>query len=457
MLLLLLLAGCFGGHGGQTCDAEPVVGWEAELEEEVRLTEADAVWVPGGSTTVDAAAVEGCVSAPCVDVSGGGDASITLDLSRGVPYRLTGHLESDLGVTLLVVQLTATASFVELARVDLDPGVAADLDLPFTLDDAGSSVSIVLRPVQSATIDEVLLVGETWSWGAEAPASPVSLGLLIHIEDGPFEASEAEWRRGAVVIEGLAAVLHAHGAVLTVQPDPTFVRGATTWDPGWVARMSQQGVAWSAHFHGEGANDAGFRRLLKESINAFADEGVALTDLNAGFSLGAWGLAASEGYTSLSAYKDPETQGGLPLQYTHPWRLAEGVTTADPAAFVTPDGDGPLVYVPGASGREGDHARWGEWAARVLSQVYSHVGTGSGGGDGLDTWYFVTHVNAFGPPIDDEFDAWLAAGGLDDDLAAYDAFLTDRIDPLVTAGSLSWSSPAAMAARWSTESENCAR
>jgi hypothetical protein len=174
-----------------------------------------------------------------------------------------------------------------------------------------------------------------------------------------------------------------------------------------------------------------------------------VTDINGGFDSGPWARFAAAGYRSLSAYKDPSTQLGTPAGSVLPWRPpSNGVQGEE---FQVDDASTELLYLPGMLGREPDHARWGAWAERALSQALAHTRDGQ-----VNTWYFVLHVAGFGPEADEEaLDAYLDGEGLQGDLEFYRDFLSNVTDPLVESGRVVYDSPEGMCAAWWGGREGC--
>jgi hypothetical protein len=349
----------------------------------------------------------GSVSTPCdgcADIVG--EATYTFVANRGVLHHLRGVAN---GAT------TVRAG-------DLDTTVDGTFDLTFTPTQDDPLATVV---VGTTSLTGFGLTIDDWAEVDTPAPGTLNLGFLIHIEaDAAFATDEVKWSRKAAIIAGLADVFAANGAVLTVQADASFVRGAAVWDPAFVDRA---GLDWSLHIHpAEDGSD--LERVTREGRVALDELGVWATDLNGGFGLGKWSTVAGVGITTVSAFKDAATQTGLPIATTRPWRLAPDASNADVEAFLVEDPEGPVVYLPGSPTSEVDHARFPDHARRVLTQARAHTT------DGLyDTWYFVFHVDDFGPSDPDAFDAWLESGALDATLAPYDDLLASLDDPFVGA------------------------
>lgn len=443
----MVLVGC-GRDRPAICDEAVNPSWEPKIEWETRLDEAGAAWTAEGEGTIDAAATEGCATAaPCLSATGPVTASTSLLLNRDVPHAVSASVTTDAGARLVVQHERENGNVEDLASVWVPPGGPTRVDLPFEGGGGGGEAWVALVVDEgSATLDDLEVTAETWAYGdpdAE-PAGTLQLGFLIHVEqDVNFPENEDTWRVRARVIEGLAQTLWAHGAKLGFQPDATFTRGAAVWEPEWYGDRALEGVGLSVHIHAEAGTAEEVDRAVREGRDAFADLGLDVTDLNGGYGSGPWAEMAAAGIVSLSAYKDPATAAGLPLAYTQPWRPADGAASLD--AFPVHDPDGPLVYLPGAPRREDDHARVGGFVDRVLSQVLGHTRP-----DVVNTWYFVLHVDRFGPGPGDaeEAEAYFDGGAFDADLAHWDAMLTDVVDPLVAARTVKYATPSEMADSW---------
>ncbi|MDP2306794.1 MAG: hypothetical protein Q8P18_12290 [Pseudomonadota bacterium] len=447
-----LLAGCSGPDPDAFCAGFAPDPWDPLLEPDVRVDEATAVWEVVGAATVvttgaDTAASASCGAPPCLAVTGPGGAALALQLNRGVDHVVSGTLFTDTPVTLTVTHTATDGPLRTLAEQTFESGVSTAFELPVVIDAAGADIGITLtlEELGTATLDDFAVTGERWAASPDAPAAPVRVGVLIHIEDDPnFLLREDTWRRRARLIEALSGMFAAHGAHLTLQADATFVRGAANWDEGWIAARNAEGMGWSVHIHDE-ASEGGVEQAIRDGRTALRESGALTSDLNGGFGEAPWLEARLAGITSLTAFKDPATQRGLPHVQVQPWRLGDGVGSSDLDAFLLHDPEGPVLYLSGHDVREVEHARFPLVATQTLSQVLAHARP-----DHVNVWYWVLHVDGFGPPMDDDadMDAYLDGAALQDDLAAYDAFLTDTTDPLVSNGSVVYDTPVGMATAW---------
>jgi hypothetical protein len=443
MILEILLA-C-AGKDESTAELPPCPspmndGWAPEVEDEVRLSEADAVWTASKGVIFDPVSQDGCVTAPCLVLTGPGEVQAAMILNRGVTYHLTATFAGTAGSTLRIVQTQHDGLEMTVTAVELTEGPVA---FDFVLEAAGTGAAVVLSANGGeAMLDDLRVTGPQWALVEGSQPAPLRLGFLIHVEeDQGFVTDEATWSTKAEVLARLSALLATHGARLTVQPDATFVRGAALFDPGWIDERAAEGMGWSAHLHDEADGVSGFEQAARDARRGFTESHVVVDDVNGGFDLAAWSTLRDVGYRSLSAFKNPDTQLGLTLAFTTPWRPPDGAGASDEVRFETHDPDGPLVFLPGMGTREADTSRFVSYASRILSQVRTHTRP-----DFVNSWYFIDHVDAYGP-LDDPaaLQAWIDAGELDVALAPYETFLTTVVDPLVATGDVTWSTPSDMA------------
>ncbi|MES2642611.1 MAG: hypothetical protein V4850_24215 [Myxococcota bacterium] len=446
-----LLGACSGPDPDAACLGFAPDPWDPVLEPDLRVDEATAAWEPVGGATVDTASSTICGAPPCLAVTGPGGATLALALNRGVAHVVSGTLLADTPVTVTVTHTANDGPLRTLAEESFEPGFSGTFELPVIIEAAGADIVVTLTLEQpgTATVDDFAVVGERWAASPEGPAAPVRVGMLIHIEDDPnFLLREDTWRRRARLIEALSALFAEHGAHLTLQADATFIRGAALWEEGWIAARSAEGLGWSVHIHDEDS-EGGVEQAIRDGRTALRESGALTSDLNGGFGEAPWLAARLAGITSLTAFKDPATQRGLPHVQVQPWRLSDGVGSGDLDAFLLHDPEGPVLYLPGHDVREVEHALFPLVATQTLSQVLAHARP-----DHVNAWYWVLHVDGFGPPMGDptadsaELDAYLDGPGLQEDLAAYAAFLTDTTDPLVADGLVVYDTPVGMASAW---------
>ena len=445
--MIFLLLACSGETEPSTCEGFEPAPWDPVLEDDLRLTDETAVWEATGGSKL--ALTGGDCDGACLRIQGPGGASAYTRVNRMASYRLTGTLTSDAATTLTVRHTATDGATRTVWEGSLDAGTL-DIDETFVVDAAGADLDILIATDGTETsLDDLSLVGERWAAVTDSPAGEVRLGFLVHVEEEDFIGDEENFWRKAKVLEGLSQVMAAHGAKLTIQADTAFIRGATIWDPEWIADRKAEGAGFSVHLHDEAVGDD-LEQAYRDGRVTLDEAGADTTDVNGGFNLAPWLDMYRAGYRSLSAYKNGADQSGLPHVQLEPWRPADGTGTADPEAFMEHDPEGPLVYLPGYDTREADHTRFPEASANVLTQVLAHARP-----DYVDTWYFVLHVDGFVPRYGDDIDVYLDED-LATDLAFYDAFLTDTVDPLVDAGSVRYATTLEMFTDWLEWAAPCA-
>lgn len=438
IVVLVVLSGCTGRKSPDLrplCPEPVTEAFDPLWEEELRFDAATTTWTPSDPGPEAAADGEG------VTWTGLGRSTAELSLNRGYTYAFRGTLTADVDTTVSLVQTTEAQSTSTQALWSVLAGETLEIDETF-LDQhtGGFTVSANLEREGTAHLD-LDVTGEQW---ADVPdvvgAGPLLLGFLMHIEDsGTLSADEVNWSRRAAVVTALSQALQAHGAALTLQPGQSFVQGGLNFDPGWFAEREAEGMAWSVHVHNEADGAEALEQSVRTSVKNYRDAGIDVDDVNGGFKLGIWSNLENSGVKSLTAYKNPDTQLDLARPHVQPWRPADGTSSADEDAFGEHDPSGPLVYLPGSGVREEDNARFGEFARRHLAQVREHTRA-----DEVNTWYFIQHVDGFGPDVlSDEFDEYLAEG-LAADMATIDDVLSSVVDPLVASGEVEYSDPGRM-------------
>lgn len=438
LLATIGLVGCTGRGSLKEkppCPDPVTEAFDPVWEPELRFDATTATWAPedGGSVAT--------VSDGDVAFEGRGLSTTSLYLNRGYAYQFTGTLTSDVDTTVSLVQTTEAQSTSTQATWEVLAGETIAIDETFTDEHTGAFTVSVNLPTEGTARLALQVTGDQWADDPDVVgAGPLLVGFLMHIEDsGTLSADVVNWTRRAAVVEAVSKTLQAHGAVLTLQPGESFVEGAFNFDPDWVAARTAEGMAWSVHVHNEADGVEELERSVRNSVQNYKDVGVDVDDVNGGFQLGIWSDLAGAGLHSLSGFKNPETQLDLARPHVQPWRPADGTSASDEEAFGVHDPDGPLVFLPGSGIREEDNARFAEFARRHLAQVRGHTRS-----DEVNTWYFMQHVDGYGPdPLTDAFDDYIA-DGLDDDMALLDAALTDVIDPLVASGEVEYSDPERM-------------
>ncbi|MBM4365170.1 MAG: hypothetical protein FJ102_03070 [Deltaproteobacteria bacterium] len=383
--------------------------------------------------------------------TGPGRATTSVIAGRGTTYRIVYDIEAS-EPSSLVVRFGETADdTVTIAETEVSG--AGTLDV--TPVGAGRRMEIVFASDGVLRIDDFRVEYDEWAEVDDPPGGTLQLGMLVHVEDiAEIEQSSGNFSRRAVVLERLAETLASHEAKLTYQVDVTFAQGVANWDPAYVDRVAALGGGWSSHIHNESEGDEAVEAAARDAAVHYREIGVEPTDINGGFQLALYERFAAAGYWSMSAFKDPGTQAGLPRDSVVPWRPRDGTGTDDVDAFLVHDDEGPLVYLGGGMQSEPAHDRVAEVARRRLSQLLAHAVDGE-----INTAYLVTHVDFFSPLGDDDadWDAYIDDGRLDADLAHYDAMLSEVVDPLVDSGHVRWATSGEMGRCFRDREVDCGR
>lgn len=454
MLALLLLNGCASPPVEAGCDALAPQGWTPEWTTTPRATGADLAWVAGEAGRIESGPTLSCAALDCLTVHGTAESG--LRLNREVEYTLSTTIGATGGEAhLVLLQETYSSGELEIGRIDVPAGPPTPVSLAFHLPVAGPDVRLRISaaPGGETTVTGLTLTSPTWAAVdlPTSPADPLQLGFLIHVEpDSAYSHDAVVWRASADILAALSQTFAAHGAALTIQADPEFLGGAARWAPGWAQDRLAEGASFSAHFHSTDDSAEAFVHDAGDARDVLLALGLDATDLNGGFPSGAWSGAADLGYRSLSAYKDRYTQDGLPLGFTVPWRPPEGADSDDVDAFMSDDPAGPLVYLPGHTGTEADHARLLTFTTPILAQALAHIVP-----DAPNAWYFLDHLESYGPGTADGRVAYVTDGGLDADLAGVDALLTTLTDPLVRQGAVRYATPQHMRAAYDQFEARC--
>ncbi|MBM4391202.1 MAG: hypothetical protein FJ090_08775 [Deltaproteobacteria bacterium] len=370
--------------------------------------------------------------------TGPGRATTSVIAGRGSTYRIVYDVEAS-EPSSLVVRFGENADDT-VTIVETEVSGAGTLEV--TPLGAGRRMEIVFSSDGVLRFDDFRVEYDEWAEADDPPGGMLQLGMFVHVEDiAEIENSPDNFTRRAVVLERLAETLAAHEAKLTYQVDVTFAQGVANWDPDYVDRVAALGGGWSSHIHNESEGAEAVEAAARDAAERYREIGVEPTDINGGFQLALYERFAAAGYWSMSAFKDPGTQAGLPRDSVLPWRPRDGTGTGDVDAFLAHDDEGPLVYLGGGMQSEPAHDRVAEVARRRLSQLLAHAVDGE-----INTAYLVTHVDQFSPLVDDDadWDAYIDDGRLDADLAQYDAMLSEVVDPLVEAGHVRWATSGEM-------------
>jgi len=377
-------------------------------------------------------------------------------LPRAVPFQIgAGWTEIQ-----LVVNIRANLEYA-LFAIDVGPGVTLDLD------DARVEAQQWRLPAYSGggrTVGDIPVPA--------APAAPVHFTVMIHIEDpGLLSSNEAYFHEATARFTELASLLHGHDGFLTIQPEEDWPEGARTFAPDTLANLSRDyGVVYSTHTHGPKCLDAEgdprsnndcktcrdcvsietdtyphtpdyigeLRQLLEDN------SGTSVSDHNGNWTYETASDFADVGIKTWSGYKDAGTQSMYDALFTNPWRPTHCDAIETPEIFFLHDPTTEIIYIPSGGPCTAHPERLQERLGAMLAQVLSHADA-----ERVNTFYIITHVGHFEAESDApyiEIDpatgeaTWPEDGAFAQDLAYWEATLTDLIDPLVAEGYLQWTS-----------------
>lgn len=303
------------------------------------------------------------------------------------------------------------------------------------------------------------------------PTAPVHISFLIHIEDPALiTRQEAYFQQKTAVFRELARIFYRHGGFLTIQPEEDWVRAAESgFHPGLLAQLAADfDVVYSTHTHGPACRDdrgrlrssadcnvhrEWDRNIVDDDILEYvgnlrnlisATSGQTVSDHNGNFTFRAASRFAEIPMQTWSAYKNFNTQRTYDWLIINPWRPGEGNANDNILHFVTHDPTTNIVYIPGwsqALTRHPDRAL--SRTSRILSQVIRFADP-----DRVNTFYFVLHVDHFYSRANDP--SYLAydtetgeisyGAEFEQQIRAWEAVLTELVDPLVREGYLEWTS-----------------
>ncbi len=363
---------------------------------------------------------------------GPGRASTSFIVGRGTPLRVVYDVEVTEPSSLVIRFGETDDDATTIAEVEVNGAGTLEVT-PLA---PGRRMEVVFASDGVLRIDDFQVEYDDWGEVEPEGDGVLQLGMLVHVEDiAEVLTSEGNFTRRGRVLERLAQTLANHGGKLTYQVDITFVDGAQQWDAEYFDRVAALGGSWSGHLHDESEGEEALEAAARDTRVRYGEVGIGLRDINGGFQIAPYDRFASAGYWSMSAFKDPATQAGLPRDSVLPWRPPDGTGTADVDAFLAHDDAGPMLYLGGGMQSEPAHDRVAEVTRRRLSQMLDHTRDGQ-----INTAYMVTHVDFFSPLGDDDsdWDAYLDDGRLDADLAHYDRMLSEVVDPLVADGRVRW-------------------
>jgi len=349
-------------------------------------------------------------------------------------------------------------------------------------------LAIDIGPNRTIDIDDVSIEAEQWKTQDAAmlertvggipvpivPLAPVHFNVLIHIEDPRLITQQPAyfWEKTTVFTE-LARTLHEHGGFLTIQPEEDWPMASLKYAPATLSDLAAMyGVVYSTHTHGPACVDADGRLRsnqdcndcracpgwttietdmdpttpeyvgnLRELISEVS--GTDVSDHNGNWHYDNASALAGVGISTMTAFKDHNTQATFDALFTNPWRPTACDAIEEPETFFVHDPETDVIFVPGWGQAITRHpGRIHERLAGMLSQVLYHADPNR-----VNTFYIVTHVDHYRADGDEAYiDVDPATGeitlgeGFLRDLGYWEETLTELIDPLVAEGYLEWTS-----------------
>lgn len=282
-------------------------------------------------------------------------------------------------------------------------------------------------------------------------AAPLLFTIIVHIE--PLQAYEnpVAYEQDRDRLTRFAELVVAHGGHLTIQTQRPFITTAAQRGDDIHRAWEAMGNEIAIHFHeseyvrgrpGAFGSDVPFEEWvaalggLREEIQGLVD-GPVLNWSGGNLYERILEVAADVGLAVNTNFKDPSDQSTDPLMTTvSPWRPAGA---GDEAARAVHDPNGPVVYIP--SGVYPAHCE----KAESTPHPYT-----TSGFDYVTTALIHSlqaarpqYVNAFATTIHPS--DFLAPGDDEHELARWDEWLTQVVDPLVADGRLIWSTASGMA------------
>ncbi len=304
-----------------------------------------------------------------------------------------------------------------------------------------------------------------------APVAPVLFNLLIHIED-PIELYTDPiffWRKSAV-FEELARRCHEAGGFMTLQPEMEWVAAAASNAPAMIPHLVRDyGMHFSVHTHGPNcldsngvpwgatacdmhhasytgrATDADAVTYCGDRARFFgAQAGTNVLDNNGNWDLTNMAILAQAGFTTLSGFKNHNTQRSFDEYFTNPWRPSACSPINSPTGYEVHDPFGKIIYVPGIGASISKIAMQIQREMEgYLSQAIANAETGR-----VNTCYIITHVDSFFSTNELPFDQYIDydpatsnytySQDFLSDLAFYSNTLFNLVKPLADAGYVQW-------------------
>jgi hypothetical protein len=261
-------------------------------------------------------------------------------------------------------------------------------------------------------------------------------------------------------IEAVTRIVEKHGGRMTIQAQSPFTTAALSFGSTVLAVAAGRGHEIGLHFHedahlGQDSSSLSVERwceVMKQEIDLIKQSsGVAKVRYWSGGNLypDLYQAARCAGLDVNSDWKDPRSQEtNLALVGVNPWRPAGGTDGIDFSAFLRHDPNGPVVFLPEGqydqedfasmrrSADSGGDAAYFDYLAKSLQASLEASVPGK-----VNVFHFTVHPGEF-------------RGDPNAPFAVIDDFLTNVVDPLVSAGRVRWATYSEMAdafAAWEAE------
>jgi hypothetical protein len=378
-------------------------------------------------------------------------------------------------------------------------------ELEFTRSYAFALFSLEIPPNSSIAIDDVSIEFAEWAMAEyqsdyrmvggipvpDAPAAPVHINFLIHIEDPAIILTNEElFQQKTAVFRELARILSNHDGFLTIQPEQDWPMASQRFDPHLLADFVEEyGVVYSTHTHGPHCTDAdGILRshadcnanrdnpnwdqsispdeypYVTEYVGSLKDllsrlSGSDVTDHNGNWEFDQANRFAEVPMATWSAYKNRHDQRTFDVLINNPWRPTETDVNADVDSFLTHDPNAHMIYIPGFGQAISRHPeRYLSRIGPMLSQFIYHADL-----ERVNTFYVVLHVDHYysrqGASDYISFDSNTREIGysaeFEQHLADFEAVLSELIDPLVEEGYVQWTSLPEIGELFEEWEQNC--
>jgi len=254
------------------------------------------------------------------------------------------------------------------------------------------------------------------------------------------------FQRHVADIRNLAAVMEKHGGRLTVEVQTPFTTVAAQNRNTLLSDLENKGHEIALHFHEDkhlGNNCEAlpvniWTAVMAEEISYIKKAGASSVRAWSGGNLyeGVLKAGKAAGLDVYSDWKNPQSQTADTVTFgLHPWRPAEGPDPDDMSGFARNDPDGKVIFLPWGLSSTGGLFGTGRGKADAMFETVKqsiNLSLSQAQADKVNVFHFVVHPGEI-------------TGIGSTPYASLDKFLTDYVDPLVTAGKVRWATYSGMA------------